>query len=437
MKKDKVVVIGGGIAGIFSALLYGSKGHKVTLVEKETTIGGLLRSQELFEKGLMFDYGTHLLSSTNNKEIDSLLFDDLAVNEFEYLKVGSFYKGLYEKNGFLSDENIKEKNDYFEQLKKSERKEFYQNLKEQLIALFGIGYSENVLFPIIEKFFFTNPELLVENSHALFGLSRIIASNSEETKTLKATKKFDDVLAYHSYKEGFSTKKSMYPKKGGVGNWIYSMKNKMEALGIEIITEANIEKIDNTDKEITSITINNRVYQFDKLIWTIPPFFLLQKLGIQLKAKPPKRLTSCIFHYLVDKKYLTDLFYFQCFDPSLKTFRVTLYDNYSEGISNKYRITVEVLSENVPNKIDELQTEIFDELIKMNVLPTDVKVLNKSYNMYPNGFPVLTNEFIKASKDQVNAIKTNFTNVEVFGKSNGKAWFMYDIINDIYKSVTK
>ena len=118
MKKDKVVVIGGGIAGIFSALLYGSKGHKVTLVEKETTIGGLLRSQELFEKGLMFDYGTHLLSSTNNKEIDSLLFDDLAVNEFEYLKVGSFYKGLYEKNGFLSDENIKEKNDYFGYMKK-------------------------------------------------------------------------------------------------------------------------------------------------------------------------------------------------------------------------------------------------------------------------------------------------------------------------------
>ena len=174
------------------------------------------------------------------------------------------------------------------------------------------------------------------------------------------------------------------------------------------------------------------VNEYVEFLWV-----LLQKLGIQLKAKPPKRLTSCIFHYLVDKKYLTDLFYFQCFDPSLKTFRVTLYDNYSEGISNKYRITVEVLSENVPNKIDELQTEIFDELIKMNVLPTDVKVLNKSYNMYPNGFPVLTNEFIKASKDQVNAIKTNFTNVEVFGKSNGKAWFMYDIINDIYKSVTK
>ena len=97
MKKDKVVVIGGGIAGIFSALLYSSKGYKVALIEKEATTGGLLRSQELFEKDLMFDYGTHLLSSTNNKEIDSLLFDDLAVNEFEYLKVGSFYKGLYEK----------------------------------------------------------------------------------------------------------------------------------------------------------------------------------------------------------------------------------------------------------------------------------------------------------------------------------------------------
>lgn len=437
MKKDKVVVIGGGIAGIFSALLYSSKGYKVALIEKEATTGGLLRSQELFEKDLMFDYGTHLLSSTNNKEIDSLLFDDLAVNEFEYLKVGSFYKGLYEENGFLSDENIREKNKYFEQLKKSERKEFYQNLKEQLIALFGIGYSENVLFPIIEKFFFTNPELLVEDSHALFGLSRIIASNSEETKTLKAAKKFDDVLAFHSYKEGFSTRKSMYPKKGGVGSWIHSMKNKMLALGVEIITNANIEKIEHQNGNIKSITVNNKEYKSDKLIWTIPPFFLLQKVGIQLKSKPPKRLTSCIFHYLVDKKYLTDLFYFQCFDPSFKTFRVTLYDNYSEGICNKYRISVEVLLDEIPEKTDKLQEEIFEELIKMNVLPSNTKVLNKSYNMYPNGFPVLTNDFIKASEEQLNAIKSNFTNVEIFGKSNGKTWFMNDIINDIYKSVTK
>lgn len=436
MKKDKIVVIGGGIAGIFSALLYSSKGYKVTLVEKEATIGGLLRSQELFEKGLMFDYGTHLLSTTNNKEIDNLLFDSFEVDEFEYLKIGSFYKSLYQENGFLSDKKILKKEEYFNLLKTSKVKESYQNLKEQLIALFGLGYAENVLFPIIEKFFFTNPELLVENSHALFGLSRIIVANSEETKKLKKQKRFDDVLAFHSYKEGFSTRKSMYPKVGGVGNWIAFMKKKMLALGVEIITNANIEEIKSADGLIESIGINNKEYILDKLIWTIPPFIFLNKVGIHLKSKPPKRLTSCIFHYLVDEKYLTNVFYFQCFDPSFKAFRVTLYDNYSKGIENKYRISVEVLLENNPTDVEELQAEVFEELIKMTVLPENTNILNQDFNIYPNGFPVLTNDFIEASKQQVEAVKSNFKNVEVFGKSNGKTWFMNDIINDIYKSVT-
>jgi protoporphyrinogen oxidase len=435
MENDKIVVVGGGIAGVFSALLYSSKGYKVTLVEKEHEIGGLLRSQELFESGLKYDFGTHILSTTNISEIDSLLFDGLEVNNYKYLKVGSFYKSLFKKNGFLSDENVEKKDEYLKLLIDSNLKDSYINLKEQLEHVFGMGYAKNVLFPIIEKFFFTNPDQLVENSHALFGLSRIIATTSKETKRLKTKKRFDDALAFHTYKEGLSSRKSIYPIKGGVGNWISFLKNKMLESGVEIITGANIGNIETEKNRVSSISINNKKYYLDKIVWTIPPFFFLNKVGIQLKSKPPKRLTSCIFHFLVDEKYLTDLFYFQCFDPSFKTFRVTLYDNYSEGISGKFRITVEVLLEKPPEDIESLQEEIFNELIRMAILPSKTKLLNKAYNIYPNGFPVLTNEFIENSTNQINVLKANFKNVEVFGKNNGKTWFMIDIVKDIYASV--
>ena len=45
----KYVIVGGGIAGLFSALLLSKQGHKVTVVEKAGEVGGLLRSIPLLK----------------------------------------------------------------------------------------------------------------------------------------------------------------------------------------------------------------------------------------------------------------------------------------------------------------------------------------------------------------------------------------------------
>ena len=434
--ENNIVIIGGGIAGIYSALLYSEKGFKVTLVEKEKELGGLLRSQELFEEGLFYDFGTHFLGESGNPQIDEQLFKGLEVDSFDYLKAGTFYKGLYEKNGFLSDENIENSQEYLNALINCKAQKPYNNLKEQLEGSFGEGYATHVLSPIVKKFFFTNPIDLIEDCHALFGLSRIIAGSSEETIELKKQNRFDALLAYHCYKEGTSLRKSIYPKEGGVGAWINAMEQELIKRSVAIVTDAEVGEITSKNSKITSVEINNTTLPLAKLIWTIPPFFLLSKLGIKLSLSPPKRLTSSIFHFLVDKNYLTDLYYFQCYDTELKSFRVTLYDNYSKGKEGKYRVSVEVLLEAPPEKIEVLQKEIFDELIQMSIFPKGVQVIDSAHNIYPNGFPVLTKDFISSSLIQYNEVMDNYSNVEIYGKGNGKTWFMNDIVNDIYKKNT-
>ena len=50
----KVVIIGGGIAGILSAFLLKRKGYQVTLIEQDAELGGLLKSVRNGQ-GLEFD----------------------------------------------------------------------------------------------------------------------------------------------------------------------------------------------------------------------------------------------------------------------------------------------------------------------------------------------------------------------------------------------
>jgi len=55
MQKKSVIIIGGGIGGLGSAILFAKKGYDVTLVEKNSRLGG--RANIFTEKGFTFDMG--------------------------------------------------------------------------------------------------------------------------------------------------------------------------------------------------------------------------------------------------------------------------------------------------------------------------------------------------------------------------------------------
>lgn len=432
-----VVVVGGGIAGIFSALLYSKKGFNVVLAEKEVELGGLLRSRNLYSKESYFDYGTHLLSETGINDIDQLLFEGLETRKFDYLKTGSYYNSLYTENGYVSDHNFPDRSAYlneFLKLKKSKNQK-YDNLERYFLDNYGSGYAENILIPAAEKLFHCKTKDLYESSHQLFGLSRLIIGDKELTRELKRDPNFDEIIAFHSYREGTSSRKSMYPLSGGVGEWMKFLQKRLENNGIKILTGVNIDAINTNGKHIKSIEISGDKFAADFLVWTIPPIFLSRLCGLELPSSPPRRLTSCIFHFVIDTDYLTDLYYFNCFDPTLKTFRVTLYDNYMPVLENEKKISVEVLCAEPPNDINALKQVVFDELKQMDVIPENTRQLFSDHNIYPNGFPVLTKDFVDNSVRQYEIVSDAIENINIFGKANGRTWFMNEIIHDIYQRV--
>lgn len=67
MKKKKVVILGGGIAGLSIAWRMSEKGIPVTILEREEQVGGLSRTNKY--KNFLFDFSAHRFNSNNPKII--------------------------------------------------------------------------------------------------------------------------------------------------------------------------------------------------------------------------------------------------------------------------------------------------------------------------------------------------------------------------------
>lgn len=438
MTENKHIVVGGGIAGICAALFLSRKGKSVVLIEQDKSLGGLLKSVYPFDQNFHFDYGTHFLAQTGNFKLDKILFNSLEVNYFDYLKVGSFYKSLYQKNGFVTDFHLKNRNHFFKQINLNPLASA-KSLKDQLINSYGEGYTNELFNPILKKFYGLESEMLRIDAHRLFGLQRIIAADEMITNDLKANHKvYDNLLAYHSYNQGLSPIKSSYPVKGGVGKWIETLTKLLHQNGVKIFTETKINSIEKEGNKINKIKFGDNYYGIDQLYWTAPLVFILPYLNLEpsyeLTSLP--RLTSYIAHFVVDKKYKTDLYYFQCFDPDFRTFRVTLYDNFSESCGeNSFRITVEsLLKEN--DKIEETFNQtLFNELIQMKVISSDSNILKQTSSLVRNSFPVLTKEIISQEEKPDVRLKKTFKNLHFFGKAYSEKWFMNEVIDEIYQAL--
>ena len=155
-----------------------------------------------------------------------------------------------------------------------------------------------------------------------------------------------------------------------------------------------------------------------------------------LKQKPfLPRLKSYLAHFVIDKDYLTPLYYFQCFDPNFSTFRVTLYDNFSSQCNKqKRRITVEALLKENQEINNNFNKKLFDELIQMKVIPLNTNIIHEKSLIIPNSFPILKNDFQKDKAPEYELSK-KLNNLHFFGKAYSKKWFMNEVIEEIFNKI--
>jgi len=433
-------VIGGGIAGILSAILLKPKFNKVYLIEKEDHLGGLLKSYQT-ESGLSFDYGSHFLRDTGIKELDEILYGDFSekLQVLGNLNGGGYHASQYnDQTAFLDARTLPEEiynKGMIQFLESSEHDVTYNNLDEQLRGTFGEVFTEHLFKPILEnKYFGCDLGELIVNSNHIFGLTRIIGFTPVATRELKKSRILDQKLGFHSSLEGVTPAKNYYPKQGGVGEWVEHLVQKFTQLGGTILTNTAVNKVVHSDQKIQAVELTNgERIKCDHLVWTIPVFPCIRACGFESpkQVKAVSRLTTSIYHFAFDQPLLTDVHWIQCHEPAFSTFRITLYPNFQSNKTSSYHLTAEVISRDVPD-LEKMSNKVYKELSSIGIISSESKILFRKNHVIGNGFPLPTHQLTRHKKFQLEFIRKKLKNVTFLGKGSGTSFLMHNVLAETF-----
>lgn len=440
------VVVGGGISGILAALLLRARGEDVTLLERNETCGGLLRSWTSPD-GHVFDYGTHIIQETGIPGIDRLLFDwvdDGRWHTLHVLKNGNYFGGsLNERSPFIDASRLPEavyRRGVVDLLCASPGAAPAANAQQSLQASFGATFSDAIMAPVLRKLFGCSLEELHPDAHRLFGLTRLLALGPETSRELKKLPRLDAVLAFHSYREGRGSLRHFYPKSGGIGQWVEAMVGKLRASGVQLATGAQVRKVTVEGRRVRAIVLSDgREVALERLVWTLPAAALLGLTeGESSAARPPALRRTSLFHFVFDRPFRTDLHFLNCYDPDMAAFRVTLYPNIGRGegeaAAAPYRCTVEVLSGDAPDG-DALLRALPEELVRMGVVPAGARAVAGWHDAVGAGFPVLSLRYAAQSADALARARERYDNVHFLGKGQGGAFFVSDVLRETFDTL--
>ncbi len=444
---NNALVVGGGIAGILSALLLREKGKNVYLVEREPKLGGLL-SSELSPQGDSFDYGTHYLVNTGHEKIDALLFPaEWRQNwlPLPYLKAGNFFHGSLNENCMFADTGLLPadicKRGVKELLSIKTEAVAAANLQEYLDGTFGRTFTEHLFKPLVLARLGMPLAELHKMSNALLGLTRILIPGAEETRKLKSgSPVYDKTIGFHSYREGTRPTMSYYPTAGGTSIWINFLERRLTDAGVHILKNKSIQSIRHQAGKITAVAFaDGDSLACSSLFWTLPVSAFLKCAGMPTVIEPPKIRVTSHFHYVVDRPASTGLYYFLCNDASKLCFRVTLYSNVQTeqaAKSGRYCLSVEVLSGPLAD-IEAASKQIFRELIEMRAIPENAQILWQSARSGVSGIPVITPKFVDQTQQQLRELEQRLSNAYFAGMVPGHTFFKKDVLVQSFDQVAR
>lgn len=282
MKEYDVLIIGGGVSGLMAGIELAKNNKKVILLEKENVVGGQCKTEELKlgEDTYRFDYGGHRFITNNEvllSFVEEVLGDDLLVAKrssvilhqdrvYEYpLNLKNLFKVAPLKLLLgASFDTLK----ILLKLVKPDN----SNFKSWITSRFGKTLYDNFFGPYTKKLWGVEPE----NLSADWAGQRISLLDLKDVAKKLLFKNKKTVRTYAiNYR---------YPKYG-FGGLPKKMAKKFEALGGQILTNAEVERFIYKENKIDVVHTKEASYKAKNIISTMPLNEMSQKLGFDSKLK--------------------------------------------------------------------------------------------------------------------------------------------------------
>lgn len=464
-----VAIIGGGLAGLLAAglLKRAAPSTNILVIEAAENVGGLLRSFD-YGNDNIFDHGTHYLSETKIEDINVLLEDALPSNERHIMTgyktdiSGIYFNSKLQNNTPFPDlrgsENRSEylddffQNSAFADVEKCEKNSNNMLADEYYTHRFGKRITQDIIAPIVEKIFNHKLSEMSFVGTKFIPLSRVALLDEVFMRDIVQTHNLSKTICYPEQRSlpinKQSTLRAFYPRKPGIQNFIDGLRRILERDGVTVLTQTKLHDIIFNGSEARQILIEKagaaekECIDVTAVICASGPMSILKTLKIDLPILKDmdKPATTAIVNFKLSHPLRTnDLYYFYCYDPGFKTFRVTNYRNYCPELRNTDTspITLEmVFPGTVPSK-EEIIEIGFAEIHRMGILEKETKILFQACEILPYGFPSLTVKNMERFNQIRSAIASlKIQNLYLCGAlSEPDVYFQSDILSDTYKKV--
>ena len=259
-----VCIIGGGLGGLSAAMILAYNGYKVTLFEKNSTLGGKLQELKTPD-GYRFDVGPTLITlpfvfENLFKKVERNLEDYLSLNPLEIsckynFSDGTVFNAFTEKNAFVesfcntftdSEKSWHHYYRYIEQIYKATNQSFIFN-----------PFSASTIFrqnPL--NFFKIDPFSTVHRANMRFFKDPRVVQFLDRFPTYVGSSPYLapatlNVIPYVELAFG------SYTIKGGLYRLVEACKNVCDDLGVEIRLNTEVEQILVDGQKISGLKLNN------------------------------------------------------------------------------------------------------------------------------------------------------------------------------------
>ena len=277
---SRVVIVGGGLAGISVAGLLASKGHQVVLFEKMFKLGGRAIAQE--RDGFRLNYGAHAVYARDLSAMEKILseirvsvdFITPDTNKIRYITESEEEtEAPINLSGVLHTKLLPKAHDKIDFvrsivsiLSSSSNHENGLSLQDWLDKKNWTGATKRLLLHFAAtNFFLTQPGELPLS------------------------------IFLHYYRRVLRSKHPVSYIVGGWGSMIDHMRLRLQQLGVEIHVQTAITSLQFEHDRIKSVKTRNDVYEADIFVLCVPPS-ALKKL---ITGTP---LASCILPYMSEQQ---------------------------------------------------------------------------------------------------------------------------------------
>ncbi|NRA99092.1 MAG: NAD(P)-binding protein [Rhodobacteraceae bacterium] len=289
MAERKMIIAGGGFAGIYAAWRLAREGYAVDLIEAAPTLGGNLNSREW--NGYWLDNGTHnfdMRSDLGAAFYPDILGNDLLVFEDQQWATTNDKTWIsgFELPDFTDEPEFAARAlaelAALEHAAAGPPPETYADV---LLAKFGPALAAR-LSPMVKKYTGADPAEISADAAGLLGMfSRVRLGTDDDMLALKRTSSFwDDRLGVSLYCGdadfiGLNANKIFaFPARKGLTGFCEAADRRLRALGVAIRTGAPVDGVEHIDGGI-AVTVGEDRIEGRALFWSLPETHLMKIIG--------------------------------------------------------------------------------------------------------------------------------------------------------------